>query len=99
MSAFSDDYLTLVAPEDRAAAQAVAERCISAEAFFADALALAGRFARLEARISADSIARALSSEGALGHGGFAALVAGDPGRGRAGDEYRLLWRGGQLRL
>ena len=38
LSAFTDDYLTLVAPEDRAAAGSVAERCVSAEAFFADAL-------------------------------------------------------------
>ena len=39
MSAFSDDYLTLVAPEEQAAAQSLAERCMSAEAFFAEALA------------------------------------------------------------
>ena len=38
LSAFSDDYLTLVERDDRAAAQAVAERCVSAEAYFADAL-------------------------------------------------------------
>ena len=38
LSAFIDDYLTLVDRDDRAAAQAVAERCVSAEAFFADAL-------------------------------------------------------------
>ena len=40
LSAFTDDYLTLVAPEEQAAAQAVAERCISAEAYFAEALTL-----------------------------------------------------------
>ncbi len=39
MSACADDYLTLVDPELQSAAQSVAERCISAEALFADALA------------------------------------------------------------
>ena len=39
LSAFADDYLTLVEQDLQSAAQAVAERCISAEAFFAEALA------------------------------------------------------------
>ncbi len=39
MSAFTDDYLRLVDPPDQPAAQALAERCVSAEAFFADAIA------------------------------------------------------------
>jgi Fe-S oxidoreductase len=38
MSAFSDDYLTLVASENQPVARSVAQRCVSAEAFFADAL-------------------------------------------------------------
>jgi len=42
LSAFSDDYLTLVDPNDQAAAQSVAARCVSAENFFADAPALRG---------------------------------------------------------
>ena len=42
MSAFTDDYLTLAGPDERAAAESVAARCVSAEAFFADALALQG---------------------------------------------------------
>ncbi len=58
LSAFSDDYLTLVAPEDRAAAQSVAERCVSAEAFFAEALAQ-----------SHDSLAWQLQSPRILLHG------------------------------
>lgn len=40
MSAFADDYLTLVEPELQADARSVSERCVSAETFFADALAL-----------------------------------------------------------
>ncbi len=58
LSAFSDDYLTLVAPEDRAAAQSVAERCVSAEAFFAEAL-----------EQSHDSLAWQLQSPRILLHG------------------------------
>ncbi len=58
LSAFSDDYLTLVAPEDRAAAQTVAERCVSAEAFFAEAL-----------EQSHDSLAWQLQSPRILLHG------------------------------
>lgn len=38
-SAFTDDYLTLVDPDMQEAARSLAERCRSAEAFFADALA------------------------------------------------------------
>ena len=58
LSAFSDDYLTLVAPDDRAAAQSVAERCVSAEAFFAEAL-----------EQSHDSLAWQLQSPRILLHG------------------------------
>ena len=39
MSAFTDDYLRLVDPADQPAAQALADRCVSVEAFFADAIA------------------------------------------------------------
>ena len=39
LSAFSDDYLTLVDPGIREAARSLAERCLSAEAFFATKLA------------------------------------------------------------
>ncbi|MCY3831872.1 MAG: FAD-binding and (Fe-S)-binding domain-containing protein [Chloroflexi bacterium] len=39
LSAFTDDYLTLADPEHQDAAQALARRCHSAEAFFADHLA------------------------------------------------------------
>ncbi len=39
LSAFVDDYLTLVDPGDQAAARSLAERCLSAEAFFAEKLA------------------------------------------------------------
>ena len=45
LSAFTDDYLRLVDPEDQPAARSLAERCLSAEAFFADAIA--GRAERL----------------------------------------------------
>ncbi len=38
MSAFTDDYPRLVDPPDQPAARPLAERCVSAEAFFADAL-------------------------------------------------------------
>ena len=38
MSAFTDDYPRLVDPADQPAARTLAERCVSAEAFFADAL-------------------------------------------------------------
>ena len=38
LSAFRDDYLSLVAPKLQPAAQALATRCISAESYFADAL-------------------------------------------------------------
>ena len=58
LSVFSDDYLTLVAPDDRAAAQSVAERCVSAEAFFAEAL-----------EQSHDSLAWQLQSPRILLHG------------------------------
>ena len=58
LSAFSDDYLTLVAPDDRAAAEAVAERCIGAEAYFAESLAL-----------QADTLAWQLESPQILLHG------------------------------
>ena len=58
LSAFSDDYLTLVAPVDRAAAQTVAERCVSAEAFFTEAL-----------QQSHDSLAWQLQSPRILLHG------------------------------
>jgi len=58
LSAFSDDYLTLVAPEDRAAAQSLAERCVSVEAFFAEAL-----------EQSRDSLAWQLDSPRILLHG------------------------------
>ncbi|MDE2854879.1 MAG: FAD-binding and (Fe-S)-binding domain-containing protein [Chloroflexota bacterium] len=39
LSAFRDDYLTLVAPGLQGAAKSLAERCLSAEAFFAEKLA------------------------------------------------------------
>jgi FAD/FMN-containing dehydrogenase/Fe-S oxidoreductase len=39
LSAFTDDYLTLVAPGIQKAAKSLAERCLSAEAFFAEQLA------------------------------------------------------------
>ncbi len=58
LSAFSDDYLTLVEPDDRAAAKSVAERCVSAEVFFADALAS-----------RADSLAWQLTAPRILLHG------------------------------
>ena len=38
LSAFSDDYLTLVDPGIQSAAQSLARRCMSAEAFFAEKL-------------------------------------------------------------
>ena len=39
MSAFTDDYLTLVDPAHQPSAYAVAERCLSVEQFFADKIA------------------------------------------------------------
>lgn len=39
LSAFTDDYLTLVDPGIQEAARSLAERCLSAEAFFAEKLA------------------------------------------------------------
>ena len=38
LSAFTDDYLTLVDPAMQAAAHSLAQRCLSAETFFAEAL-------------------------------------------------------------
>ena len=43
LSAFVDDYLTLVDSGAREAARLLAERCVSAEAFFADPLAARGQ--------------------------------------------------------